>query len=655
LVAAGACLGFGTAALLVSALFGVRLWRRRHYVPGSGLRADLDESPVVRGLTFVYNDTLTAFADGDVGEPSADRSPPRGSPEAVGRRRAQALAARVAPPPGHLVVGTWDGRPLALDLAATRGIGLVGPGAASAVRALVLALLAERHRPDAVPVEVLIPTKLATRLLDDQVTARPPERLRLFASTDELLDLLETQLVSRARTAATDADPRAGEPATLVAVAAPSPALDGRMRAILDTGSACGFVGIFYGPWQSGATARVRIDGTVSAAAPATLVGSKLFTLPAGAATDLVTLLADADPAAASHEAFRRANPGPPEPPAGPGPARTRDLGSVPRPPGQAADSARQNTEPAPLADRPDQEQLAPERSAASTSATSAAPASPSALADPDPAGRSVAPAPTTPFVLTVLGTACLLHRPDAQAEYKVVKGLTPKVREILAYLALHPDGVRRNALLAALWPNGDDEQVLANRFDAALSHQRRVLRGLGSGAAGNLVERAEGRVWLRRDLVTADVWRVHSALDQYRRSATAATVLPVIAAYTDHLAEELDAAWALPHRENLRRGVLDALTDALSTLEPDNPTQHLALLEQLRTLDPDTETTYCKIAEVRAELGDLDAVRRTYDLLCATLAASDDHPDPHTVAVFEKLLRGQPPGTSDPRDARSA
>ncbi|MEX5638102.1 hypothetical protein AB1460_37660, partial [Parafrankia sp. FMc2] len=302
----GGYLGMGAVALLVVALFSVRLWRRRHYVPGSGVRDDLDEPPVIRQLAVAYN-AATAKRDAD-GELVVVRPP--GDPHITGRRHAAATATAHAVPPGTRVVGTTgNGQPLALDLAATRGLGLIGPGADAAIRALLIALLADRHQPDAAPVQVLLPAADVRRLLGEDTTAAPPQRLHVVADLATLLDRLEADVVTRARRAAAGEDPSRS---TLVVIAAPDQTSDRRLQAVLDNGSPLGVVGILYGQWRPGATARVRPDGVVGAASPdiaAALTGNRLFTLPEAATTDLLDLLADADAPATNQEEFRRANP----------------------------------------------------------------------------------------------------------------------------------------------------------------------------------------------------------------------------------------------------------------------------------------------------------------------------------------------------------
>ncbi|MBL7487777.1 LysM peptidoglycan-binding domain-containing protein [Frankia sp. AgB1.9] len=621
----GGYLGLGAVALLVAALFSVRLWRRRRYVPGSGRRDDLDEGPVIRQLADAYN-TATAELDDD-GELVVIRPP--GDPHVVGRRHAQATAAAHAAPSGARIVGTTpDGQPLALDVAATRGLGLIGPGADPAILALLIALLAERHRPDATPVEILIPAADARRMLGPDSAAAAPRRLHVVGDLATLLDRLEAEVVTRARLAAIGQD--AGR-STLVVIAAPDQTSDRRLQAVLDNGSPLGIVGVLYGQWRPGATVRVRPDGVVGAASPglgATLVGSRLFTVPATDATGLLDLLADADPSADRQEAFRAGNPteGPPAPP----------TFALPLP----------NPTPAPP---PASHQPLADEGAAGTAV-----AGPAETPPPAPVDAAVrVPIPAAPLLLTLFGPLRLAYRSEPDSGYQTVGGIGIKGRELLAYLAAYREGARRDTIIGALWPeDGEPRKRSDNRFYAALVPLRRAIVAATNGSIDDVFEHVDDRWWLRRDLLTVDLWQVQDALTARRHATTTAdalaAVLPMAALYTGHFVEDLSGIWFEAHRENLRRQVTDTLTSLTAAVGQDN-SDRLDLLEALRHLDPHDEGLYIEIARSQALLGQHAAVADTYRRLCAALAELGERPAAGTDRAFQALTR---PG---PRGARSA
>ena len=640
----GGYLGLGAVALLVVALFSVRLWRRRHYIPGSGRRDDLEEPPVIHQLAAAYN-TATAERDAD-GELVVVRPP--GDPHVTGRRHAAATAATHAAPPGTRIVGTTgDGQPLALDLAATRGLGLIGPGADAAIRALLVALLADRHQPDATLVEVLIPAADVRRLLGEDTTAAPPQRLHVVANLPTLLDRLEAEVVTRARRAAAGEDPSRS---TLVVIAAPDQISDRRLQAVLDNGAPLGVVGILYGQWRPGATARVRPDGVIGAASPeiaAALIGHRLFTLPETDTGQLLDLLADADAPATNQEEYRRANPtqGPPPPP----PASAPPPSNVPPAPADVdgPSEPEQQLEPdePPPGDGEDD-------AVAEAGEAPPPPSSVPAAAVPAPAASTRLPEVTTPLLLTLFGRWQLFYRPTPDSEVQPVEGIGIKGRELVAYLAAHAGWVHRDSLIEAVWPDdGEPRHRIDNRFYAALSPLRRALRSATGGAIDDLFEQNDGRWRLRADLLTVDLWQVQDALAARRRATTTAqeiaAILPLTGLYTGHLAKDFTGTWAEAHRERLRRQVTDALTSILAAVGEATP-ERLDLLDTLRRLDPCNEQLYCQIARTQARLGRHDAIPVTYGQLVEALADLDQQPTADTDRLFQELMRG-------PRDSRSA
>ena len=81
---------------------------------------------------------------------------------------------------------------------------------------------------------------------------------------------------------------------------------------------------------------------------------------------------------------------------------------------------------------------------------------------------------------LTVLGRLQLQHRPPAgrtraASSVDVIGALAPRQREVLVYLALNPDGARRESLAAAIWPDAPVERPY-NSFHATLSQLRKAL-----------------------------------------------------------------------------------------------------------------------------------------------------------------------------------
>ncbi|MDI5969889.1 hypothetical protein POF50_011170 [Streptomyces sp. SL13] len=621
----GGYVGLGLAALVSAALVAVRLRRRRKYRPGSGGRDDLTIAPVVRALRIAHDTTLS---DGP-----AEPEPPAGNayPPPV------AAPVPVPPVPAPVAssgpaVGECDGRALAWDLAAAHGLGLVGPGSLDAARALLTTQLAERMDPSRTPGVVVLPEPDARLLLGDDVTSRPAW-LRVPATLNETLDVLEQELLDRA---AQQVDTNVGQQVILVAT--PVEWADRRVQSLLENGAAFGLTAVLLGQWRAGTTAHVRPDGTVSAARPdSELTGARLFTLPEADTRELLELLAEATGSPAGRTAA--------EPP-----VLTQSANPTPREPDDRQPSAEQA--PAP--------EVLPRRPKATTTVRTAAdprrPASPAATPEdlhrllgalkepqaPPTTRAAVAMAPARAMTLRVLGRVQLLHHTGGgEAEVDVTSALAPKHREILTYLALHRAGVRREALTASIWPDARRDRPF-NSFHATLSQMRKAIRTVTENAVTDIAHQDDGTYVLDAEQLTVDLWNIEDALRSGRPEHDDDVLQRVLDTYRGDLAPELAAEWLDVPREALRREVLDAVTNRARTVRPEAPARALVLLEHARALDRYNEAVYCDIGCLQAELGQADAVGRTYALLKSTLQELDDEPATETLEHFTSLARPQ-------------
>ena len=232
---------FVSAALAAAVSAALVVARRRHrvrYKPGSGLRDDLRVAPVVYELQLAHHRS----------EHSEHPSTP----------------AENATP-----LGVRNEREVALDLAACGGLGLVGPGAFAAARALVVTALTRTT--------VAITAEDLASLLGEAAVGEPPSALRIVSSCQQLAEQ--------------------APPAVLVAH------LDHQSRRHLEVTlaqeSSRQLVGVFLGQWTRGITLYISADGTVSSASPGPgqeLAGIKLFRLDDDDARDLLALFRDAEP-----------------------------------------------------------------------------------------------------------------------------------------------------------------------------------------------------------------------------------------------------------------------------------------------------------------------------------------------------------------------
>ena len=204
-------------------------------------------------------------------------------------RRGLAFGAAAAeggesPANGVVVVGERDGQEVAVDLASA-ALALVGPGAASAARALVATFLA---CTDPAAGEALVVGDLF-----------PPGRdfpgLRRLGDRAGAVDELEAELTRREAYRTEEGAPPLPALLVVTVVAAPP---DDRLVALLERGRARGVGAVVVGSEAEGATTvTVLSRGGVRAVAPADsspLAGSQLFVLDESAAGELLGVLAAA-------------------------------------------------------------------------------------------------------------------------------------------------------------------------------------------------------------------------------------------------------------------------------------------------------------------------------------------------------------------------
>ena len=136
--------------------------------------------------------------------------------------------ATFAAPSGPVPIGVRDGQEITADPAALGGVGLTGPGAPAAARAILAGLPARPPRgQDGTPAEIIIPAPDAARLLAGPPGpwAHPPIRgVSVPPALDEALDEAETMIVRHARTAGGDDGEDGPQTIAVVLAAAPGAA-----------------------------------------------------------------------------------------------------------------------------------------------------------------------------------------------------------------------------------------------------------------------------------------------------------------------------------------------------------------------------------------------------------------------------------------------
>lgn len=629
----GALVALALASAVSAALVIARHRYRRRRGPGSHMPV----APFAYDLHLAHlraeagelngSDTAALEAEDRTGEAGdwEEQAPVVVTPAPAERLTLAAVGGDATPTAATPSLGVRDGVEIALDLAATRGLGLIGEGATAAARALLVATLAEHHGA----ATVLVPADDLPELLGPQTESmRLPASLRVSPGIDEALAELETLTLRRAHET-TD------EPPPPVMLIARPPRETRRLTAVLANGARHGIVGVFLGQFPTQMCAYVPDDGTVTATPPGPaeqLRGTRLYTMPTHAA-DILDLLSRAEPQTASA----------PLEPAAAGPAGNGHHDPAPNltilhP--ASADTAGGDDDPAdgtPARGDTAEPDHAREPAEATAAALAARPAA-------GPAANAHADTTTAPsLAIRLFGPLQVLYlAPQEHADsLEITDALQPKQAELLVLLALHPDGVTRAAITDAIWSK--PAKRVGNVFSTTLSRLRAAITAATGDTVTDAVLTIGGRYRLNPGIVTVDYWDFAAAVAARRAATTDSTRAvaeqAIIDAYHGPLVEGFPADWVDTVREADRRDVVNAVSALARQLHRSDPQHTLDLLELARSHDPYNDRIYCDIMRLQARLGQPDAISRTLSLLRTRLAEIRERPDPDTIQLATALI----------------
>ena len=565
-----------------------------------------------------------------------------------------------------IALGVRGGSEVCADIAALGGLGLTGPGAPAAARAILAGLLARAvpGQPGG-PAEVIMPAADTALLLPGWTTAttsagRGIPGLVITPSLDAALDQAEALVVRRARLSGvpdTGDDPpgdrrRAAVRGGADRVPVPGQRRRGWPRCSNPAGPpawprSCSATGHRAPPAMSPPTARM------TSADPA-LDGIQLFHLGDADTAAVISLLREAcgTPVGAHYPAPVPGGFPLPEPATAGSQNRQR---VIPADPG--------TTRPARSTGLPTERIPPPGAGQPHPGASSPAPEQPRPARDPA-RPKQAAPAPQAPaervIRVEVLGPLRITARGQE------IRGGLRKARELAAFLAVHPDGVTGEAISEALWPESPPGHG-ASRRNLALRKLRDLLRAAAGLTEPMLITLAAGRYRLDPAFVSTDVADFQAALETARHAgndpARLAACQQAAALYRGPLADGAGYEWAEPYAETARRRALDAWTRIAELLEPAGPDQALAALETALGHDPFNEYLYQRIMRLQAAAGRPDAVRRTLRLLETRLSELGVTPGPQTRQAAAALLGmpvppargGGPQPPAPPRPAPAA
>jgi DNA-binding SARP family transcriptional activator len=571
----GAVIGLSLATAAGLAIAVARLHRRRRREPASIPGTAPAETPLTPALRRIRQ----AHLDAGRKEPPGEETGPAAGYLLAARADSDDIPPRHEPSTEAINVAVRNDEEIPLDLTRLPGIGLTGPGAADAIRAIIITLLARRTRDQA---EVLLCGEETHHLVKAEEEPGPPQApgLTLYRTAEDGLSRLETEIIHRRRlldadgnddlTAYRDANPDEHLPTILTIAPAASPHAK-RLAAALTLGQQLGITGILAGSWPPpGATCEIAANGqvvTVSSDELRHLDDAQTFQLTPEESADVLATLAAAS-------------------------------GST----GAGVETG----SPRLLAPLPDEQ---PE------SGTQ---------------GRMVQIAVLGPFQLHA----------DGQP---ITKGLRRKAAELLTYLTIHHDGATTDAILDALWQDIPVDRAAPILHAATSNVRKLLRAATGESEAGFILRAAdhlrldpllvETDLWcFQESLVKA----ARSSGDRERRASLQAAA----DLWRGDLAPSINSAWIDEDRETLRRDAVDTLARLAELCEADNPEQALAHLERAITIDRYQEALYRRIMRLQGELGRPDAVRRTYQLLESRLTHIDAEPDENTADLLNKLVR---------------
>jgi DNA-binding SARP family transcriptional activator len=277
------------------------------------------------------------------------------------------------------------------------------------------------------------------------------------------------------------------------------------------------------------------------------------------------------------------------------------------------------------------------------------APPSPARLPDPVPAPPAIAtpaePQPTAPPPGDRPVQLALLGPLRVTAAGQEISGGMRKARELLAFLAVHPDGATGETISEALWPEADPGRAAGQR-NLALRKAREMLRTAAGLPEPLWILNASGRYRLDPALIGTDLEAFSEALEEARNASgdvRLAACRRAVGLYRGELAEGAGYEWAEPHAETARRRALDAWTTIAEILQPSDPDEALSALETALSHDPYNEYLYVRIMRLQAAAGRPEAVRRTLAMLESKLTDLGLTPSSQTRQAAAALLAGGP------------
>ncbi|WP_194911423.1 BTAD domain-containing putative transcriptional regulator [Catenulispora rubra] len=220
---------------------------------------------------------------------------------------------------------------------------------------------------------------------------------------------------------------------------------------------------------------------------------------------------------------------------------------------------------------------------------------------------------------------------------------LNNKETSILTFLALHPAGIARDEIIAALWTNPDGtNNGSAETFRSTVYHARTRIRAATGEAKTMYITNRGTRYLLDPADITTDLARFTNHLDTANRTRDEPERITALEAaidsYRGHLAGGIHADWLIVDREAESRRFGDACARLADLTADTRPEFALHVLERAVADADCNQELYAKIMKIQAHLGRHAEMWKTLRLLEVRLAVFDDEPDRDLYELADRL-----------------
>ncbi|GAA3744532.1 OmpA family protein [Salinactinospora qingdaonensis] len=519
-----------------------------------------------------------------------------------------------APTPDAVADPDSVGEQILVELSRTPGVGVTGPGATGAARA-VLATALRPHAAPQSPRIVLCAPDAALVLGQETSTAlqaRHAPRVEVVSSPTVALTTLHAESVERQHRlheagVDTIADLRSTSPAAsttppLVLITTAHQEHEADLAALLHATAELDITALVLGDWPAGNTLTISENGVITetSSSLAHVHGLRWPTVT----PDTIAALLDEQPPATS-----------------PTPEVTQDASGPP----PAAASEPDVSQPAGEALYVEAQAAAEAENASVPSSGEGSPAEADTL-DEAPRSRDVRLHLLGRIRITVAGEPVELRRHSAY--------------EVAAYLAVHPGGVRRDAAIEDMWPQ-DEPRRATRRFHDAVSTLRRLLRPVQGQDPPPLVIRDGDRYQLAAETVAVDLWEFTAALEASEQAAPGEQrheqLRHVLALYAGDVAAEADYLWLEPLRVEIRTRLLRVLGDHAAQLAENAPAEAVTMLERAIALDPTLEDHHEALIRLHLAQDNTQAARRGYERYAQEMRRISTTPNPRLRELLEE------------------